>query len=145
MRLIGFFVVLISLFCSSRIYSQDLTSYQWKNRIILLKDANLDSDWLQAQLKRLRSNAEELLEREVVLFLINEKEVYDGMATKTELQADSIIAQYGLSNFKGLVLIGKDGGIKLQKEFIVHTSEIIELIDSMPMRAREMEVTKKID
>lgn len=145
MRFIGVFIVFMLFFNTSKTCAQNLDTYQWKNRIILLKDANLDSDWLQAQLKRLKSSAQELLEREVVMFLVNEKGVYDGMLTKTELHADSIIAKYRLADFEGLVLIGKDGGTKLREEFIVHTSEIIELIDSMPMRTMEMEATKKID
>lgn len=145
MRFIGIFLVLAFVMTSSKVFSQDLEAYQWKNRVILLKDANLDSDWLQAQLKRLKSNAQELLEREVLLFLVNEAGVYDGMLTKTELQADSIITKFGLSNFEGLVLIGKDGETKLKEEFIVHTSDILELIDSMPLRMMEAGDTKKID
>jgi len=145
MRPLGFLIVLFFLFGSLKGQAQDLDVYQWKNRVILLKDSSLDSDWLQAQLKRLKSNAQELLEREVVLFLVNDKAVYDGMLSKTELQADSIITKYELSNFEGLVLIGKDGTTKLKEEFIVHTSDILELIDSMPMRIREIETINKID
>ncbi|MEP3208529.1 MAG: DUF4174 domain-containing protein [Maribacter sp.] len=138
MRFLGIFAVCFLLFSSSEIQAQDLTNYQWKNRIILLKDTDLDSDWLQAQLKRLQSNSKELLEREVVLFLLSDNFVYDEKRLKTNLQADTIISQYGLSSFEGLVLIGKDGGIKLQEEFIVNPTIIIELIDSMPMRMSEM-------
>ena len=138
MRFLGIFAVCFLLFSSSEIQAQDLTNYQWKNRIILLKDTDLDSDWLQAQLKRLQSNSKELLEREVVLFLLSDNFVYDEKRLKTNLQADTIISQYGLSSFEGLVLVGKDGGIKLQEEFIVNPTIIIELIDSMPMRMSEM-------
>jgi len=85
--------VICTLFLgSSKIYAQDLTSYQWKNRIILLKDTSLDSDWLQAQLKRLQSNSKELLEREVVLFLLSDNFVHDEKNVKTTLQADAIRA-----------------------------------------------------
>lgn len=145
MRFIGIFVVFILLSSSSKLYAQNLDSYQWKNRIILLKDANLDSDWLQAQLKRLKSNSQELLEREVLLFLLTDTSVYDDQRTETTMQADSIVTKYGLADFAGLVLIGKDGGTKLKEEFIVSASTIIELIDSMPMRITEMSDTKKID
>lgn len=138
MRFFGIFVVYFLLLSSSKIQAQDLISYQWKNRIILLKDADIDSDWLQGQLKRLQSSSKELLEREVVLFLLSDSFVYDERRTKTALQADSLISKYGLSSFAGLVLIGKDGGIKLKEEFIVNPSVIIELIDSMPMRMAEM-------
>jgi len=122
MHFIGIFAVFILLLNSQKIDAQSLDTYRWKNRIILLKGANLDSDWLQAQLKRLKSHAQELLEREILLFLVNDEEVYNGMFTKTELQVDSIITQFGLTNFEGLVLIGKGGKTKLKKEFIAHTS-----------------------
>lgn len=145
MRSVVLLTTFIFLLGSLQGQAQDLDVYQWKNRVIILKDASLDSDWLQAQLKRLKSNAKELLEREVVLFLVNDEGVYDGMLTQTGLQADSIITKYGLSDFEGLVLIGKDGTTKLKEEFIVHTSDIIELIDSMPMRTREIETNRKID
>lgn len=138
MRFIGILLVLTFFMTSSKVFSQDLDAYQWKNRIILLKDANLDSDWLQAQLKRLKSNSQELLDREVLLFLLTDTSVYDEKLKQTMLQADSIVTKYGLSNFNGLVLIGKDGGTKLKKEFIVSPSTIIELIDSMPMRMTEI-------
>lgn len=138
MRFLGILVICIFLSASSRIYGQDLAGYQWKNRIILLKDTNLESDWLQAQLKRLQSNSKELLEREVLVFLLSDNFVHDDKSAKTSLQADAIISNYGISNFEGLVLIGKDGGIKLKEEFIVNASRIIELIDSMPMRMAEM-------
>jgi len=99
MHFIGIFAVFILLLNSQKIDAQSLDTYRWKNRIILLKGANLDSDWLQAQLKRLKSHAQELLEREILLFLVNDEEVYNGMFTKTELQVDSIITQFGLTNF----------------------------------------------
>jgi len=145
MRFIGIFAVFILLLNSQKIDAQSLDTYRWKNRIILLKGANLDSDWLQAQLKRLKSHAQELLEREILLFLVNDEEVYNGMFTKTELQVDSIITQFGLTNFEGLVLIGKGGKTKLKKGVYSTYFDIIELIDSMPIRKREADDTKKID
>lgn len=144
MKLISIFLVLMFL-NSFSVFSQNLETYQWKNRIILLKDADVKSDWLQAQLKRLQSNSKALLEREVVIFLLADKAVYDEDHNKRSLRADAIITKYDLSSFQGLILIGKDGGIKLKEEFIVNPSEIFELIDGMPMRRTEMSDTDKID
>lgn len=42
------------------------------------------------------------------------------------------------TNFEGVLLIGKDGGIKLKKPFIVKPQTIFDLVDSMPMRRAEM-------
>jgi len=145
MRLITLFIFFALTMQSTKIYSQDLTDYQWKNRIILLKDTNIDSDWLQAQLKRLNSRQQEFSNREVLLFLITDSSVYNEKREVMNLQADSIVSNYGLANFAGLVLIGKDGGAKLKEEFIVNPSTIIKLIDDMPMRKSEMSDSKKID
>ena len=138
MRSIRILLILTFLMAFSKIFSQDLGAYQWKNRIILLKDTHLDSDWLQAQLKRLRFNSEALLEREVLLFLLTDTSVYDEKLNKTSLQVAAIVTKYELSNFEGLVLIGKDGSTKLKEQFIVNPSTIFDLIDGMPMRAAEI-------
>lgn len=37
-----------------------------------------------------------------------------------------------------LILVGKDGGVKLRKEEYTLMSDIFDLIDSMPMRKQEM-------
>ena len=37
-----------------------------------------------------------------------------------------------------LILVGKDGGIKLKRHDQASLEEVFELIDSMPMRQREM-------
>jgi len=37
-----------------------------------------------------------------------------------------------------VILIGKDGELKLRKELPVELSEIFSVIDAMPMRQREM-------
>jgi hypothetical protein len=37
-----------------------------------------------------------------------------------------------------LILVGKDGGIKLKRSDQVDLREVFELIDSMPMRQNEM-------
>lgn len=129
--------MLFLLMIVSTAFAQNLEKYQWKNRIILLKENNLDSDWLKGQLKRLQSDSKELEKRDVIIFVIAGGTVYDGKMIKTELNIGSIIETYGLTNFQGLALIGKDGGIKLKEAFIVNSKTIFEFIDSMPMRKEE--------
>jgi hypothetical protein len=38
-----------------------------------------------------------------------------------------------------VILIGKDGGVKMLREDRVELQEIFDLIDSMPMRQQEMQ------
>lgn len=123
---------------STNAFAQNLDTYQWKNRIILLNEANLESDWLKAQVKRLRSDIGELNERELVVFIIANGAVYDMEKNITDLDAGIIKEQFGLTEFQGLALIGKDGSVKLKEPFIVNPKTIFELIDSMPMRRSEI-------
>ena len=123
---------------SAELFSQDLDTYQTTKRILLLKDTNLDSDWLKAQLKRLKSNTDQFTEREVFILLLTDKFVYNENQVLVDLKADEVIAKYKLSDFEGLVLVGKDRKVKLQVEFIVSPTKILDLIDSMPMRMAEL-------
>ena len=129
-------IVFILMVCSTTI-AQDLDTYQWKNRVVLLKEASLDSDWLKAQVKRLQSDIGELNERQLLVFIISNDVVYDIEHNETNLSAQIIINEYELANFQGLALIGKDGGVKLKEAFIVNPKTIFELIDSMPIRQEE--------
>ena len=123
---------------STELFSQDLDTYQPTKRILLLKDTDLDSDWLKAQLKRLKSNTDQFTEREVFIVLLTDKFVYTENRVLVDLKADEVIAKYKLSDFEGLVLVGKDRTVKLQEEFIVSPAKILDLIDSMPMRIAEL-------
>lgn len=98
----------------------------------------MESDWLKAQVKRLQSDLSELNDRQLVVFILANGLVYDLEQNETDLDAKIIEEQFALSNFEGLTLIGKDGGIKLKEAFIVNPKTIFELIDSMPMRKNEM-------
>lgn len=130
-------IIFLTLLCS-KTTAQDLDTYTWNNRIILLKESNLESDWLKAQVKRLQSDLSELNDRQLVVFILANGLVYDLEQNETDLNAKIIEEQFALSNFEGLTLIGKDGGIKLKEAFIVNPKTIFELIDSMPMRKNEM-------
>lgn len=135
--------IFLALFVSLVTSAQDLKMYQWKNRIILLKDIRFDSDKLQDQLDLLRSNTEKLGDRDILIYLLTDESVFDSSKIKTKLNASLIIKKYGLADFNGLVLVGKDGGVKLKKSFIVNPKTIYNLIDSMPMRQAEMRSSSK--
>ena len=107
--------------------AQNLEKYLWKNRVILLFEGNGHKSGYQQQLEVLQSESKELLERNIVTILPKngEKALF--------------LENLGLENdFYGLVLLGKDGGIKLKEEFVVKPQIIFRLIDAMPMRRAEM-------
>ncbi len=117
--------------------AQNIEKYQWKNRIILLKENTIDSDRLTGQLQRLEADSKALAERDILIFIITGGSVYDTSKKRLDLNYESIVEKHGLNDFQGLILIGKDGSLKLKECFIVDAKTIFELIDAMPMRMAE--------
>ena len=137
MLFIGRFVMLSFVMTVFTATAQNLEKYQWKNRIILLKENTIDSDRLTDQLQRLEADSKALAERDILIFIITGGSVYDTSKKRLDLNWDSIVENHGLNDFQGLILIGKDGGLKLKEGFIVDAKTIFELIDAMPMRKAE--------
>jgi hypothetical protein len=114
--------------------SQELTDFIWKKRILLVMDAKNDLDTRNLQLNKFNGLDAEMRERDLVLFVYNGKEVLDRDGMITDINPDNIA--YG--ELQGIILIGKDGGVKLRKKYIVEANEVFDLIDQMPMRRAEM-------
>lgn len=92
----------------------NLESYQWKKRILLLEDTEKDTVQIEKAKNQLSEHQKEIQDREIV-----------------------ILTQGGHKDFK-IRLIGKDGGQKWTSGPNFNFQTIRELIDSMPMRQREM-------
>jgi len=135
--------LLAIILTSTTTMAQNIDSFKWKNRILLLKDSHFNSVKLQEQLKALQSNLEKLHDRDILIFVLTDEAVFDTLKSKTKLQSRLIIEEFGLKDFQGLILIGKDGGLKLKESFVVSPSTIYNLIDSMPMRRAELKSSEK--
>ena len=111
------------LFCLASLssFGQDLSEYRWKNRLIILVSTESNTE----QLKLLKEVEKQLKERDIL--------VLEKYPDANDLESLGI-----KNNFEGVLLIGKDGGIKLQRPFIVEPQVIFDLVDSMPMRKSEM-------
>ncbi len=104
------------------------TTFQWQYRIIVIDQQMVSSD---LQVKQLMEKKEELKDRDLLVFL--------KQGTKLICQnADQIELEDPGNQYSGISLIGKDGGLKLQKGSLVDAQLIFDLIDSMPMRQSEM-------
>lgn len=124
--------------------AQSLADYQWKNRILLLVDANSNTDALQSQLAELTSDKTALKERDLLIFRVTPDAVYASDGNTSKLKAVNIYDDCGLDlDFKGTLLLGKDGGVKLKKPFEVSSQAVFDLIDGMPMRRSEMRESGK--
>ena len=128
------------LFALSSTAQEDFIKYKWRNRILVFSTSSLESETFTSQWEKFKSSQKKLEDRNIVLFVLAKGRIYD-----KELKA---IHHYHIAplrkkyqipqTFNGVTLIGKDGLVKLQKQFVVEPQLIFETIDQMPMRQREM-------
>ena len=118
----------------------DLDTYQWKNRIILIFAPSSDSDAYKRQMREFEGQGDGILDRDlIVLELFENGESRSGDTPLSEGAAPQMRRQFdaGEAEFS-IILIGKDGTVKLRSTVPVSVSEIFSLIDAMPMRQDEM-------
>ncbi len=128
---------MINLFIATLILYQQspLQDYRWESRVLVIQaDAEME------QINAFLSEKEKLLDRDMVILVIDENQVFqhfpeEEISIKTEDLRQFLNWNDGEFH---LALIGKDGGIKRQREALVDPKSIYDLIDSMPMRRAEM-------
>jgi hypothetical protein len=116
----------------------NLSTYKWKNRLLLVF-APPASEEYEEQLRLLEGLKPEFEDRDLLLgrFLEGEVGELDGAAppedaaklrNKFRLEPDSF----------AVLLVGKDSGEKFRSHEPVSSQDVLDLIDAMPMRRREM-------
>lgn len=114
--------------------SQKLSDYNWKNRIVILSDSDADFKSAEKALRTISAYKKELNERDIILFLHRNGELFDSDLNLTAIKITNTIPKA----FTGYLLIGKDGGIKSKEHYPIDPKQIFTLIDGMPMRRAEM-------
>lgn len=124
--------------------SLDLSVFQWKNRLLILFAPNRSHPVFDELHQSLAARQAEAAERDLVVFEILESaassidnEVIDP-ATAVRLREKFDVPTHEFT----VILIGKDGGIKLERQEQTQLDDIFALIDSMPMRQKEMRQRK---
>ena len=118
----------------------DLTQYKWKNRLLFVFAPN-STHPLYVDIKNdIVAQKEEVLDRDLIVFEIFDNDT--SLKDMTEIDPESAAAVR--QNFKvrsgsfTIILVGKDGGVKLRRTEKVNLTDIFSLIDAMPMRREEM-------
>jgi len=96
-----------------------LESLRWQARPVVILGEGAE---VEAQLTALMSEAAALRERDVVILTEG-----PGAAPLRERAGEGFV----------VMLIGKDGGVKLTQNSLLDPTEIVSLIDTMPMRQQE--------
>lgn len=120
--------------------AQNLSSHQWKDRVVLILTTDLsNADYLK-QLEELKEEPKALSERKLVVYQITPTQCKEGLDEEGKWKQDmDLYNKYKTTNSNVEVkLIGLDGGIKLdQKEFLPR-EKLFSVIDGMPMRRNEL-------
>ncbi|WP_282164386.1 DUF4174 domain-containing protein [Cellulophaga baltica] len=136
MKYITTYVLILGcfIFYSPIAMAQDISDFKWKNRVLLLIDTASNSKNIKQQIQAFEGQHTAFQERDIIYFISTPKGSY---GSDKQLLNLSGLEKYRKKDFSGLILLGKDGGIKLKEAFIVPAKTIISLIDTMPMRQSE--------
>ncbi|WP_372920515.1 DUF4174 domain-containing protein [Salegentibacter sp.] len=123
--------------------AQDIKDFQWKNRLVLIIAEDKENQSFQKQLAELQKDQDGLKERKLIIYKILPGKFSKGLESET-WENDSVLYQKYKTNASGfqVLLLGLDGGIKLDQSEIISLKKLFNTIDSMPMRQAEMRKTR---
>lgn len=116
--------------------------HMWNDRVLIVTATSPTNVGYKRQDQLLTKGKKGMKDRDLVIYRL-----YDDhwLGPKNEMlseeEAEWIYRNYEIdkSTFS-VLLIGKDGKIKMRKADIISTREIFQLIDNMPMRQQEMKI-----
>ncbi|MEM7271207.1 MAG: DUF4174 domain-containing protein [Pseudomonadota bacterium] len=115
-----------AIFASAAMADDALAQYKWEARpVIIFADSEKDPRF-QRQVASLSARSDDMAEREVVILM------------DTDPDAKSELRQMFRPRDFQILLIGKDGEIKLRRPHPITAEDLNRQIDRMPMRRREM-------
>ena len=130
----------VFLFALSSSAQEDFSKFKWRNRILVFSTQNLQDEAFATQWKNFKDATKKIEDRNILLFVLSKGRVLDKeLKVISNYHVAPIRKKYNIpQSYEGITLIGKDGGVKLQKNFKTEPRLIFEAIDQMPMRQQEM-------
>jgi hypothetical protein len=118
----------------------DLTQYRWKNRLLLVFAANKSNPSFEVFNQSLSERFHEVKDRDLIVYQVLEKGPSRlGDQPLVPEEAEKLRRHFGVKPGRfTVILVGKDGGVKMVREERADLQEIFDFIDSMPMRQQEM-------
>ncbi|WP_299610445.1 DUF4174 domain-containing protein [uncultured Aquimarina sp.] len=122
-------------------YAQDLTEHRWQDRLIIISANSYQHPKLLEQVKEFQNKTEELADRKLIIYQITPSSYIKGIEKNQPTKDNTLYKKYDTTNknFK-VILIGLDGGRKLQSSKVVSATQIFDQIDQMPMRRQEIKL-----
>jgi len=125
---------LILIVTAMTLHAQDLQKHQWQHRILIVHTTDADSEKFVDQLQAFNGQEKGLIERKLILYKIigNQLELLDFKNSRpldSGTISENFIYKYlqNTNDFK-IILLGLDGGIKLQQESILSIDTLFNTI-----------------
>jgi hypothetical protein len=132
--------IIIVTMLVSPLLGSELTSYRWKNRLLLIFSPNPSDIRYVGFHRDITREVAELEDRDLVVFRVFENGAsFSADQPLTVEGAEMLRSRFEIE--KGglvVILIGKDGGVKMMRKDAPELQDIFERIDRMPMRRQEM-------
>ena len=114
---------------------EDLKRLKWSNRIILVSS----DEYLEQIVHQFESQSSGIIDRDILWFSFQDDYIQTNYSGEIAKGFSSYINTRYFSEIKtGVVLLGKDGGVKGVADEL-NLRELFALIDGMPMRRAEIE------
>jgi len=123
----------------------NLDQFHWKNRLLFLFAPNRNHPFFGSLHRALVAQQAEVVDRDLVIFEILESGPSSINTNWLDPQtAQSLRDKFNIARSEfTVILIGKDGGIKLNRQDQTRLEDVFALIDAMPMRQEEMRQKKR--
>ena len=135
------YIILISIFIFNTFVQAEslpklsnLDSLEWKNRVVILNEIKNQDKSLQL----LKEQESQIDDRDIIWFSIKDNLVLSNYKGDLSSEFVSKIREKFSHLQNKVILIGKDGGIKSQSDYL-NLEDIFSEVDSMPMRLFEMQ------
>ncbi|OBX26504.1 uncharacterized protein DUF4174 [Gelidibacter algens] len=138
------FSILMILLTTFATVAQNMSSHQWKERILIVLTTDSSSDAFKKQVQLFENNRPGLEERKLQIYLASPDAYKNFNANDDRWNTGGSLYKKYISKDSGfeLVLIGLDGSIKLRTYSLTPMEDIFVTIDGMPMRRSEIKRNK---
>lgn len=132
-------IILFMVLLSGSISAQDLTQYEWKNRLILILTTDVESETYKKQIETFRNEQEGFKERKLLVYQVTPYKYKTGFSGQDWEKTTTLYEAFKKSDsgFE-ILLLGLDGGVKLRQSNLLTLQKLYSKIDAMPMRQQEI-------
>ena len=131
--------LVLALSTTTPVLADFSNQYGWKHRPLLIFAPSGASPELVEQQQILSGQRQALRDRDMALIEVAGAKVRTRFGPEPGLQATELRRRFRIEpGAFAVILVGKDGGVKLRSAEPVSAESVFGLIDGMPMRRQEM-------